>query len=73
MALNLKFVQESRTGLARLYEDRHGAQQWVPVSVCKRTLKHAASAGQLAMHEVEIEPWWLEKNPWPPGQRELGL
>lgn len=73
MALNLKFVRESTSGKARLYEDRAGGRQWVPVSVCKSTLKHTAPAGQLPMHEVEIENWWLEKNPWPPGQRELGL
>lgn len=64
MKLTLRFVHE--TALARLYRKADGAQQWVPRSVCPRTLKWPAENGELAVHEVEIEDWWLEKNPWPP-------
>lgn len=62
--LNLYFVRE--TELARLYRKPDDTQQWVPKSVCPTTLKHPpALDGQLALHEVTIEDWWLEKNPWP--------
>jgi hypothetical protein len=68
--LNLKFVRESRW--ARLYENADGARQWVPRSVCPHTLKHPAEDGALPVHEVDIEYWWMQKNPWPKDkQKEL--
>jgi hypothetical protein len=69
--LNFYLVKE--TSLARLYRDRHDAEQWVPRSVCARTVKHPAQAGGLPLHEVEIEDWWVAKNPWPKGQAGLGI
>lgn len=54
--LKLKFIRE--TDLARWYENSRGVRQWVPRSVCTKTFK----AGD--QHEVAIEDWWLEQNPW---------
>ncbi len=64
MKLTLEFVRQ--TSLARLYRNTEGGQQWVPRSVCDRTLKWPGVDGKPAMHEVEISDWWAEKNPWPP-------
>jgi hypothetical protein len=80
MELRLKFVRQARSGLARLYENDAGSRLWIPRSVCRRTMKWpapratAADGGGVAAatHEVEIEDWWLEQNPWPPQkQKEL--
>jgi hypothetical protein len=59
--LKLKLIQE--TSQARLYEKEMpsrlpGIRQWVPRSVCPRTLKAGDN------HEVDIEDWWLEQNPF---------
>jgi len=54
--LTLTFLRE--TPLSRHYQLRPGCAQWVPRSVCRRTVK----AGYV--HEVTIEDWWLEKNPF---------
>jgi len=71
MTLHLSFIRP--TPLARLYRDRAGGEQWVPRSVCAKTLKWPSQNGQPPVHEVEIEDWWLEQNPWPrgAGQKEL--
>lgn len=69
MGLHLKFVRESKSGLARLYENSAGSRLWVPRSVCKSTIKFTATE-----HEVDIAEWWLDKNPWPPNrQNELKI
>jgi hypothetical protein len=57
LTLNLKFIRE--TELAREYENSKGRRQWIPKSVCKKTLKWTNG-----IHEVEIEDWWLQKNPF---------
>ena len=54
--LKLKFIKE--TELARWYENSRGVRQWVPRSVCPKTLKMGD------VHEVAITDWWLEQNPW---------
>lgn len=54
--LKLTFLRET-TG-ARHYQLKPGCAQWIPRSVCTKTLK----SGDL--HEVTIEDWWLEKNPF---------
>lgn len=73
MKHTLQLIRE--TAGARLYRNRHGHEQWVPRSVCQKTLKWPPKDGQPAVHEVEIEEWWLEKNPWPAKatQRELSI
>jgi len=56
MILKLHFL--GGTAAARHY--RHpvsGVVQWVPRSVCKVLV-------DAAPHEVEIEDWWLEENPF---------
>ena len=66
--LKLKFIRE--TPLARLYADHKDRQQWIPRSICPKTLK----LGDI--HEVAIETWWLEANPFekkPQPQSELQL
>jgi hypothetical protein len=63
-AMTLKLQMERETAAARLY-DNGGGKQWVPRSVCVRTLKFPPQPGKAAVHEVEIEDWWLAKNPWP--------
>lgn len=70
MNLTLQLVRE--TEKARLYRKADGSQQWVPRSVCERTLKFPAKTPEsLPLHEVAIADWWLEKNPWPAAQKEL--
>ena len=54
----------AETALARLYQDDAGRQQWVPRSVCPHTRKWPSQAGQPAVHEVTVEHWWLEQNPF---------
>ncbi len=72
--LRLNFVREARSGQARLYENGAGARMWIPRSVCPRTMKYPAAGGGLAVHEVEVEDWWLERNPWPDNkQKELKI
>ena len=72
MTLRLKFVREARSHQARLYENGDGARLWIPRSVCPNTMKYAPAGGALPMHEVDVEDWWLEKNPWPANrQRQL--
>jgi hypothetical protein len=78
MILNLIFVKE--TALARLYENKGGARQWVPRSVCRRTLKFpAGTPGKTGgtpvppVHEVDIADWWLEQNPFENRQEKLGI
>ncbi len=70
MTLILKLV--SFTPLARLYENGDGARMWIPRTVCPRTFKYPPVEGKAEMHEITVEDWWLEKNPWPAsGQKEL--
>jgi hypothetical protein len=69
MRTNLFFIRE--TAEARLYANRAGQEKWFPRSVIKRTLKYPAQPGARPIHELELEDWFLEKNPWPPAQREL--
>ncbi len=72
MTLKLNFVRE--TSQARLYEKPGAGRQWVPRSVCPATFKFPPVAGQLTLHEVVIEDWWLGKNPWPEQkQKSLNL
>jgi hypothetical protein len=67
MTLRLKFVREARSHQARLYENGDGARLWIPRSVCPHTMKWSGTE-----HEVDVEDWWLEKNPWPANrQRQL--
>lgn len=54
--LKLKLIKE--TDQARWYENERGIRQWVPRSVCRRTLKLGDR------HEVTIAEWWLKENPW---------
>ena len=55
--LKLKFLKE--TPLARFYEHPTSrVRQWVPGSVCPRTLKLGD------VHEVTLEDWWLKANPF---------
>lgn len=61
--LQLTFMG-AETALARLYQDKEHRQQWVPKSVCPHTRKWPGRDGQPALHEVSIENWWLEKNPF---------
>lgn len=68
MQLTLTFVRE--TDMARLYENKDGARQWVPRSVCVKTMKWPAEAGKLAVHDVTIQDWWLQKNPWPSSKQQ---
>lgn len=65
MTLTLKFVRESPSQLARLYENSDGARQWIPRSVCPATFKYPPIAGQLTVHDVTIADDWLAKNPFP--------
>ena len=58
--LKLTFLRE--TTMSRHYQLKPGCAQWIPRSVCTKTLKHGDKAGDL--HEVTIEDWWLEKNPF---------
>ena len=56
--LTLNFIRE--TALARFYEHPVSrVQQWVPRSVCPRTLKFNATE-----HQVVIQDWWLRENPF---------
>lgn len=66
--LRLKFMG-AETPLARLYQDEQGREQWVPKSVCHHTRKWPSQEGQPAVHEVTIEDWWLQKNPFTAAQR----
>ena len=70
MVLNLKFIKQSASGQARLYENAGGARQWIPRSVCPNMFKHPPVAGQLTVHEVTVEDWWCERNPWPDGKQK---
>lgn len=54
--LKLKFIRE--TPLARMYENTRGVRQWVPRAVCSKTIDLGV------MHEVAIQDWWLEQNPF---------
>lgn len=54
--LELTLIRE--TEKARYYENARGKRQWVPRSVCPRTLKIGKT------HEVAIEDWWLAENPF---------
>ena len=54
----------AETALARLYQDAEGREQWVPRSVCPNTRKYPSLNGEPALHEVSIEDWWLQKNPF---------
>ena len=47
--LELTLIRE--TDKARYYENARGKRQWVPRSVCPRTLKIGKT------HEVQIEDW----------------
>lgn len=61
----LKLV--TKTLHARLYEYtsvRGSKQQWVPNSVCKVLVE----TGEI--HEVTIENWWLQQNPFEPKESE---
>lgn len=58
--LNLRYV--SRTDLALQYENHAGVRKWIPNSVCPQIYKHGNKPGDI--HEVTIETWWLEQNPW---------
>jgi hypothetical protein len=70
MTLKLYLVRE--TERARQFEKPGKGRLWVPRSVCRRTLKFAPEAGKPRLTEVEIEDWWLDKNPWPAQeQKEL--
>lgn len=69
MTITLKLHCVHETDAARLYQRASGARQWVPRSVCKSVFKHSAKAGEHPIHEVEIEDWWLRKNPWPEGEQ----
>lgn len=72
--LRLKFVRESESGKARLYENGDGARHWVPRSVTGSTFKFPPQAGGMAVHDVEINDGWLAKYPWPANkQKELQL
>ena len=64
--LRLKFIKEAKTSLARLYENDAGSRLWIPRSVCPSTFKYppAPDWGQPVFHDVEIENWWIEQNPW---------
>lgn len=69
MTTRLYFMRETES--ARLYRNKAGQEKWFPRSVITRTLKHPAQPGQRPIHEIELPDWFLEKNPWPPAQREL--
>ncbi len=75
MATTLKLKFLGGTALARHYQKpgAPGNAQWVPRSVCPKTLKFGDKVGDL--HEVTVEDWWLEKNPFdrptPKGQGSL--
>ena len=62
--LKLKFIRE--TELARWYENSRGIRQWVPRSVCTKTLKMGD------VHEVALEDWWLTANPWEKKDADTG-
>ena len=72
MILKLKFL--GGTALARHYEKPGGVRQWVPRSVCK-VLADGHRDVKSELHEVEIQDWWLQENPFdrpvPQGQGEL--
>jgi len=55
MTLKLKFI--GGTALARHYEHANGTRQWVPRRVCRVRVEGNP-------HEVEIEDWWLQQNPF---------
>lgn len=69
MTLRLYLVRESEK--ARLFENAGTNRQWVPRSVCRSVVKFAKEVGKLQLCEVEIEDWWLTKNPWPAVQKDL--
>jgi hypothetical protein len=70
MMVKMKFVREAASHQARQYENAAGARLWIPRSVCPRTMKFAPDANGVVVHEVEIEDWWLEKNPWPEARQK---
>jgi hypothetical protein len=61
MKVTLWCIRE--TEKARLYRRTHGADVWVPRSVCRNVLKWPPEHGNPPIHEVEIEDWFLKKNP----------
>jgi hypothetical protein len=65
----LTFLHE--TPHARLYENGKGQQLWIPKSVCKSVITLPQKSGEPLLHDVTIEDWWLRRNSWPAGQREL--
>ena len=69
MTLKLTFL--GSTAPARHYRHGNGFCRWVPRSVCPKNFKHGDKVGDL--HEVIIEDWWLEENPFvkpvPKGQQ----
>lgn len=71
MTLTLNFIRE--TAAARLYAKADGSQQWIPRSVCQRTLKWPGKDGHPPVHQVDVEDWWLEKNPWPESKQKALL
>lgn len=68
---NLFFVMESHERQARLYRNRAGQEQWFPLRIIHHTRKWPAQPGQLPIHTITVEDWFLAQNPWPPAQREL--
>lgn len=61
MNINLYFVRESDSGLARLYRSKAGAEVWIPRSQITRCLKHPPMDKDLPVHELWIEDWWANK------------
>jgi hypothetical protein len=52
MKLTLKFIRESESGAARLYESKDGKQHWIGRSLIERCLKWPSG-----LHEIEIPEW----------------
>lgn len=69
--LNLTYL--GRTVLALHYRNSKGVEKWIPNSVCPQIFKHGNKIGDI--HEVTIEDWWLEQNPWdrPEGEGQQSL
>lgn len=60
MTIRLNFIRE--TPAARLYEDKDGAQYWIPRSVVNSTTKFPQEdLGKPVVHELILQEWFYEK------------
>jgi len=63
MELTLKFIRESESAAAVLYETKDGVQIWIPRSVISHRTKFPADATGEVRHRITLEEWFTAKKP----------